>query len=358
MDPKYYSDIYMLIVTMFTLFTISGIQSNEILFDRERQQQVPTVLLAIFFILFIGFRPISNIFVDMVNYSQYYDVILGNPFSFITDTENVIFDNLFNYLASCNIDITFLFFLMAALYFGAIVAACNKLFHNNSLLAFLIYLAAFSTFSYATNGLKAGVSASLFLVSVAYKENKLTSILFLLISLGFHHSMVLPITAFILVTFYKDSKTCMLGWLLCVLISAAHITFFQTLFAGFSDESGADYLLSDGSDWGGHTGFRFDFVIYSAMPVIMGYWVIIKQKIESEMYQFLLNLYLVTNSVWMLCMYANFTNRIAYLSWFLYPIVLIYPLLNLEIIPDQYKLLKKVVFAHLGFTLFMHFIYY
>lgn len=148
------------------------------------------------------------------------------------------------------------------------------------------------------------------------------------------------------------------GLVAYVLISDANILFYQTSLADFTDEQGAGYLLSAGSDLGGQTGFRIDFVVYSAMPVIMGYWVIIKQKIESEMYQFLLNLYLVTNSVWMLCMYANFTNRIAYLSWFLYPIVLIYPLLNLEIIPDQYKLLKKVVFAHLGFTLFMHFIYY
>ena len=358
MDPKYYFDIYLIIVTLFTLFITNGIQSDTFLFDKERRQQVPTTLLSLFFIIFIGFRPISYVFVDMVNYNQYYNFILGNPFVFTTATDNIIFDNLLNYLAGSYIDIRFLFLFMAALYFTGIVVACNKLFPNNALLAFLVYLAAFSTFSYGTNGLKAGVAASLFLIAVAYKQNKLILILFILLSFGFHHSMVLPIVAFVMATFYKNTKMFLLGWFTCVLISLAHITFFQTLLAGFSDEQGAGYLMSESSDWGGKTGFRIDFVIYSAMPVLMGYWVIIKQRVESYMYKFIFNIYLVTNSVWMLCMYAEFTNRIAYLSWFMYPIVLIYPLLRLEVIPNQSVLLKKVVFAHLGFTLFMHIIYY
>ena len=60
----------------------------------------------------------------------------------------------------------------------------------------------------------------------------------------------------------------------------------------------------------------------------------------------------------MLCMYANFTNRIAYLSWFLYPIVLIYPYLNEDWGVNKYKIFSMVVFLHLSFTLFMSVIYY
>ena len=77
----------------------------------------------------------------------------------------------------------------------------------------------------------------------------------------------------------------------------------------------------------------------------------------SGLYKDLLNLYLCTNGVWMLCMYANFTNRIAYLSWFLYPIVLIYPFLNEELGPQRYRQFSKVMLCHLAFTLFMAFIY-
>ena len=47
----------------------------------------------------------------------------------------------------------------------------------------------------------------------------------------------------------------------------AKVTFFQDLFAGIADESGAEYLSSTNSDWGGKSGFRIDFVVYSFMPV-------------------------------------------------------------------------------------------
>ena len=152
-------------------------------------------------------------------------------------------------------------------------------------------------------------------------------------------------------------------WILCVLISLAHITWFQELFAQISadsgDESGAGYLTgSDTNGWGGKSGFRFDFVLYSAMPVLVGYYAIVKKKIVSRDYQFILNLYMLLNSVWMLCMYAEFTNRIAYLSWFMYPFVLIYPLLKEDWGKSKYKTLSKIVLYHLGFTLFMQVIYY
>lgn len=105
-------------------------------------------------------------------------------------------------------------------------------------------------------------------------------------------------------------------------------------------------------------GFRIDFIIYSAAPIIVGWIAFFKKKIISRKYRFLLNLYLLANSIWLLCMYAEFTNRIAYLSWFMLPIVLIYPFLNEEWGEDQYKTFRWVALGHLGFTLFMQYIFY
>ena len=68
--------------------------------------------------------------------------------------------------------------------------------------------------------------------------------------------------------------------------------------------------------------------------------------------------YTFTNSVWMLCMYAEYTNRIAYLSWFMYPFVLIYPLICENWGIQKYRTLLKIMMCHLGFTLFMQIIYY
>ena len=57
-------------------------------------------------------------------------------------------------------------------------------------------------------------------------------------------------------------------------------------------------------------------------------------------------------------MYSDYTNRIAYLSWFMYPIVLIYPFLNEEWEGPKYKIFQWVVYGHLAFNLVMVFIYW
>lgn len=111
--------------------------------------------------------------------------------------------------------------------------------------------------------------------------------------------------------------------------------------------------------WGGRGGFRMDFVVYSAMPILIGYYVKYKYKLKDKLYDIMLNIYLTCNGVWMLCMYAEFTNRIAYLSWFMYPIILIYPCYA---IADKkhplVRMRKYIVMVHLVFTLFMSFVYY
>ena len=163
-----------------------------------------------------------------------------------------------------------------------------------------------------------------------------------------------------LLLYFKNEKWYFYGWLFCLLMAVGHVSFFQNLFAGMTDESGAGYLnWNPNEDWGGKSGFRLDFVIYSAMPVIMGYYVKFKYQLEDKLYDTMLNIYLTCNGIWMLCMYAQFTNRIAYLSWFIYPILLVYPCYAIGDETHPLVLVrKKVVLLLLAFTLFMAFIYY
>ena len=143
------------------------------------------------------------------------------------------------------------------------------------------------------------------------------------------------------------------------MMAAAHVSFFAEFFSGFTTEHGAEYLLSDSADDGTKGGFRIDFILYSAIPVLVGWYAVFKKKMHlSNLYKNLLNLYLCLNGVWMLCMYAAFTNRIAYLSWFLYPIVLVYPFLQEDWGKGRYRTFSMVMLGHLGFTLFMSIVYY
>jgi hypothetical protein len=286
-----------------------------------------------------------------------YAYLMGKPFVYDPECENPIFNNLMRFLGSMDLNISYLFSIMATIYFGCMYIACKKLFAGNQTIAFFSYLIAFSTFSYGVNGMKAGAAASIFLVALAYKDKLWLSIVLALLSLGFHHSMIMVVYAYIIAFFFRKTKWYFLGWIFCLFIAAAHIGYFQSIFASYADESGASYLLAN-EDIAYVTGFRLDFILYSAAPVAIGYYVIFKCQLKDSIYELWLRMYLVTNSVWMLCMYASFTNRIAYLSWFMLPIVILYPYYSMSGIPNRLSNGEKIAKYQAYFTLFMFFVYY
>ena len=362
---KNYYTVYLIIVTIITLFVYSKYsrKNGNLTYSLKRKKRDGAFILALFMVIFIGFRPESYLFVDMGNYVEFYHALYKNTiFTFDKEAENLLFDNYFAWVGSMNLGTTFFFVSIATIYFICTYIACKRMFPQDTLAAYLVFFAAFSTFSYSTNGIKAGAAGAIFLMALSFRKNLKICIPLILISWGCHHSMIMPIVGLVLTLVYKNSKIYFAAWCLCLLIAMAHITFFQELFGTIlsdSGDTGANYLNEVNDEWGGKTGFRIDFVIYSAMPILVGYWAVYKKKLQlSKIYTCLLNLYMTLNGTWMLCMYANFTNRIAYLSWFLYPIVLIYPYLNENWGPTRYKDFSKVMIAHLGFTLFMKFIFY
>lgn len=360
MSATLYRPIYFILVTLLTIIIVYKYPSSYIKFRyRDVSYQSQTLLLATFMILFIGLRPISGWFTDMRGYEHTYNVYYGTRFWFDKDADNFIFDNLIVWMASQEIDIVFFFFLFSLIYFGCMVWASIKLFPRDSLLSFIMYLGAFSTFSFGTNGIKAGAAASLFLVALAYfKEKRILAILFLWLSLGFHHSMLVPITAFVIAFFYKKPKAYLYGWLFCLLLAALHITFFMNLFSSFTDEHGAGYLDVETEDAVLNvSGFRPDFILYSAVPIFVGYFLINTKKIKDKTYHFLWCVYTLTNCVFLLCTYGSFINRIAYLSWLMLPFVLLYPYTNINWSKQQNEYLRYIIWGHLGFSLFMFFIY-
>ncbi len=361
MSASAYIWVYLLIVTIITLFVRSWYSTRHGALDfNPSKGELPSLLIVLFFIFFIGLRPTSYVFIDMMNYANWYYHGEGESFVFDPLSENVIYDNLFAFFCSYRLGFTSFCFVIATIYFGAAYLGIRRLFPTHKLAVYLVFLAAFSTFSYGTNGIKAGAAASLFIWAMGYRENLKICIPLLLLSWGFHHSMQLPVYAFALTLFFKKTRWYFYGWAICFLLALAHISYFANMFTSFTNERGAEYLYGAESSLDGtQGGFRLDFILYSAMPILIGYWVIyVKQYKVSLQYNALLNLYLCINGVWMLCMYANFTNRIAYLSWFLYPIVIVYPFLNENLGSMRYRWFSKVMLYHLAFTLFMQFMYY
>lgn len=363
--PQYYSHIYILLVAVLSLYVF--VQYTHYLqyrlYKGREQSATGVILLAVFMVLFIGLRPVSGMyFVDMSSYATYYSVIEGGPFVFDWHADNKLFDNFLSLLASLSLPVEVLFVSIAAIYFGCMAYACSKLFPKDKIAAFLVYLGALSTFSYGTNGIKAGAAGSLFLVALSLYENRrwIWTVILLLLSLGFHHSMIMPIACFIVCLIIRDPRWFFAFWILSLILAAMQFSFFQDLFASLADEQGAGYLSGSGgfvrTDILG--GFRIDFILYSAVPIIIGWIAVFNKKIHSRTYSFFLSLYTLINSVWLLCIYAEFTNRIAYLSWLMLPVVLIYPFLKERWGQSQYKTFHWVALGHLAFTLFMQYVYY
>ena len=355
-----YEPIYLVIVTICTLLMSMnyGQKSKRALSSGRYSSYSGAVLLCIFLVCFIGLRPLSPVFGDTMNYVYYYQNKVNVDKAFF-ETENFIFDNIFNLFALWEWPIQVFFTLMAAIYFGAMLHACKKLFPKNVFIAYLVFLGAFSTFSYGVNGVKAGAAASVLLLALAYKDKKIICWILLVATYGLHHSMNVVIAAYVGSFLYKKTKIYFLCWVACVVIAALHIQFFQFLFASFADEKGADYLLAtENDDWHYITGFRPDFILYSAVPIIIGYWLIFKKKVHDAGYELWLRIYMLANSVWLLCMYASFSNRIAYISWCMLPILIVYPFAKLDWPGNKSIYVKRTALYHLGFTLFMVIIYY
>lgn len=360
---KLYQFIYLLIVTILTLSVFSRYKKNGDLESYEDvQDESANLFLIMFMVFFIGLRPISGLyFMDMANYVEDYHAFYeGVQFRFDFSSQNLIFDNYLAWVGSMRLGTRFFFMTIAIIYFVGAYLGIRRLFPTHRLAAYLVFLAAFSTFSYGTNGIKAGAAASLFIWAMGYRGNLIVCIPLVLLSWGFHHSMQLPVAAFVLTWFYKNPKWYYYTWVFCMLMAFLHVEFFANLFAGYSDESGSRYLAgAETGQEGTKGGFRLDFILYSVMPIVVGYIMEMKRKIRiSEIYRDLLHLYICINGIWMLCMYGEFTNRIAYLSWFLYPVVLIYPFLYENWGPNKYRLFAKVMLYHLGFTIFMEMVYY
>lgn len=352
MIPGYlYLPIFLSITIMCSLYAIAkyfkydGVQS---LTDNPYGAFVLSVLMTVF----IGFRPIDPCFADTVGYAFYIDSIGTGDFALLGQYENLVFDNLIYFFARTGLGYNTFFLFIASIYFIGTYYACRKLFPKNTYAAYLIFLVAFSTYSYSVNGIKAGAAASIFLCAIAVNDRRKLSWGLAILSWTFHHSMFVCVIAYLIVSIYRKPKWYFIFWGFCLVMSALHITYFQNLFSFLSDNKGSTYLdMSNMAGWDGRTGFRLDFVLYSFMPILLGWYMKYKIKITSLKYELILSLYLLLNGIWLLCMYAGFTNRIAYLSWFLYPFLLAYPFVGCDIsYRKKYKTFAGVMFFHMSFT--------
>lgn len=319
-----------------------------------------TIALVIIVTIFLGYRPSRWFyFGDSSMYAHHYNNVAGLASSFTIDFKDEwFFNGLESICKFIGLDVRAFFLIVAAFYIVLMFVACQMLLWENTWMAMLFCMSSFSFYQFAINGIRTGMATSIMLVAMALltKRNKLENLLalfFFLLAFGTHRSMMLPIgICFISYFFIKNPLHAIYIWLGCIGLSLVAGSTFQNMITSvISTEDGrmAAYSTNTHNVQFAHTGFRWDFLLYSSVPVILTYYMVAKKGIQDKTFNFLATTYILTNSFWVLVIRMAFTNRFAFLSWFMYPLVLAYALIRVHIWDDQDK---KAAYFLLGSTAF------
>ena len=308
-------------------------------------------LLVSIIIIYIGARPISGFyFGDMGTYADVYQHYAHHDV--INYTQDQGFD-WFMRLCADNITVNAFFFVCAFIYVFPLFILSRKLFEQYWYYSFLILVGSFSFWAYGTNGIRNGLATSLTLLAFAYTDRKTIMIILMIVAISFHKSVLIPIAAYSLTLFYKNTKNIFIFWLICIPVSLLIGDTFQSFLGNLGiDDSRGSYLTTGNinNDDFSSTGFRWDFLCYSAIAAFSGWYFTFKREFNDALYKHLLNVYLIANGFWILIIRANFSNRFAYLSWFMMGIIIIYPLLKQQFFIKQHRVVCNTIVLYYIFT--------
>lgn len=380
----YYWGIFLFCLFMY--FSYAGSNNCDKLL--EKNSMVPSLFFTIVLIFFMGLRPVTFAFGDTINYAVGYARATGLAEWKIDMDEEWLFNSIMLACKASGMTVSGWFFIIEIGYLGFILLAMKKLIGENPWMGMLFFLSAFSTFTFGTNGIRNGLACSIITFAFALAVNKNIAKMVIpgfiaILAMGIHKSIALPIAAFLAASFViKNPMIAIYFWVASIGISLVAGGTVSNFFMGLGfDDRMTQYSngMGEFGDQFTQTGFRWDFLLYSAMPVWMTWYVSRKAQKERALYgdtleeaetgitgagriadadsmrifNILATTYILANSFWVMVIKAAFSNRFAYLSWFLYPVVLAYAVVRLHIWPDQDRKAALILLAHAGFTLFM-----
>lgn len=309
-------------------------------------------------ILFIGLRDPWGSWMYFGDTGAYTRMFANITTEKLLESKDYGFD-LFMYLSAQVMSIQWFYLLCAVLYVGLPYLAFRKWFGNRAWIALLVYVTAMSFWAFGINGLRNGLGAAFFIYGISFFRQPLKMAVWFVLAIGFHKSMLLPVAAFVLTRFIKSTTLLIRVWLLAIPVAFFFGNGLETAISSFFDIIGlsdkrTDNLFTDELEGQAmDRSFRLDFILYSSVAVFLGYYYTVKKKFNDVFYTRLLNTYLIANTVWILMIYAAYTNRTAYLSWFIMPLVLIYPLLKAQFVRKQSHWVFWIIIGSLLFTLLM-----
>lgn len=374
-EPYYYNVLYYFLLLFLSWVTVLyhvGSHGQKILHSENNNSlsQLSAVLLTLFFIFFLGLRPVTRDFGDTGLYARNFrNTEIDTAYRSISLSGEWFWANITTFCSHMGMNVNEYFFTIELMYIGSMFLCAWYLTRHNLWLTMLFFFTAFSTYSYGTNGIRNGLACSIVLVALCLliEEGlfkKVLSLILMFLATGIHRSTMLPsMSALLTLYVVKDTKWAFRFWLVSLALSLVLGNLVAGLFVrlGFDDRLETYYkgqYDESGSSKFSSVGFRWDFWLYSAFPVLMIWYTTRYRRFTDLTYTMFANTYLLCNAFWVIIIRSSFSNRFAYLSWFIYPVVMFYPLLRMNLWKDQDRKTAIIYFMYSGFMFFMYFIYY
>ena len=360
---EYYYFVYWLIVLLLTISQFNHLKAiNGYMILWKQCNYKPIVMFMIFYILFFGFRPISHYFGDMKVYGKSFELLQNfEVFDLEGSRErstDVLFYTFQRLCAIMTVDVHVWFACIMFFYVVMMFWGCKKIDFRHGALLMLFCVGAFEFYSFSVNGIRNGVACSFAIMAVAClcKKEKLWACIWSIFAIGCHKSVALPVIAMFFTYYMLKPKYMYIAWGGAIILSLSFGEYIDNLLSvmSYDDRLAANLQGNDADGVIMEHRFRWDFLLYSSVPILLGWYTIFKRRLFDKTYLILLGTYIYSNAFWVLAIRAIFSNRIAYLSWFLYPMVLAYPLLSLPVFKKQHsKKTAWILLLHYGLTTFL-----
>lgn len=356
-----YTDIFNYLVFALIMLVLFQSFSGK-LFKSETKgiNNIIAVVVIIVVILYMGLRPVSFRFGDTGVYADSFYKLQMNADQFrILDGGEWVFNTIMLWFAKYS-NVHFFFLFCAAVYMGALGLACRRIFKEDFFIPLIVAIGMFFFWAYGVNGVRNGMAASVIILALTFRNNIPVMIVLFILGLGIHKSLYLVLAAASVAFFIKDHKIFLGIWVSCIIVSLVAGNSVANMLVSsnlIEDDRFASYISGNHEPAVfSHTGFRWDFLLYSAMPVGVGCYFISGQKYTDRFYIWLFNIYLMTNAFWIIVIRASFSNRFAQISWFLIPLVMIYPLFMKKFWEDQSVKIGYIVTLSYLYTFYLVFI--
>ena len=326
--------VYSLLITIITFISLLDRHNRSDLFFIK---SFVTISIAIFITYYFGSRD-PWIGVDTQVYIRSF---YNKDFDILTE-KDILFGLLRTFFSAYSNVTTFLIFC-SFVYIGFALYAFYRIFDKQYCYAFLLFLISPAFIMLGINVIRSGMAASIFLLAISMRKQKYV-MFWMFMSVLMHISMLIPVLLFCFFYFMRGKwclilKCCYLFWIGAIVLAVLNINIlpFASSFVLKLFQDRATMFLTIG---------KMEVAVFSLanffyiLPILLSlYYVFYKKNVDIR-YIVLLEIYIVTNAIFFLFLRIPFSERLGYLSSFMFPILCFYPYLLFD--------MKKILYFYIS----------